>query len=79
MRFIKPGGIDRWSIMSKKKMKKAGAVECRGCKGTGDCPRCKGTGMDPEAALKKCRRCGGNGVCTGCQGSGWIIVPATKS
>lgn len=54
-----------------------GAVQCRGCQGTGNCPRCKGEGMDP-AGLKKCRRCGGNGVCTGCQGSGWVVIPVIK-
>ena len=54
---------------------KVGAVECRGCKGTGDCHRCKGEGIDPAGNLKKCRRCTGTGVCPGCGGSGWIIIP----
>lgn len=55
--------------------KGSSAVECRGCKGTGDCPRCEGEGIDPIGNLKKCRRCGGTGVCTGCNGSGWLIIP----
>lgn len=55
--------------------KAGGAVECRGCTGTGNCPRCKGSGMDPVNSLNKCRRCRGNGICTGCNGSGWIVIP----
>ena len=58
--------------------KESGAVQCRGCKGSGDCPRCKGDGLDPDGTLKKCRRCKGTGICTGCNGSGIIVIPANK-
>jgi len=57
---------------------KGGAVQCRGCKGTGDCPRCKGDGIDPAGNFKKCRRCNGTGVCPGCKGSGVIVIPVAE-
>lgn len=63
----------------KKYNQRVGAVECRGCKGTGDCHRCKGEGIDPAGNLKKCRRCIGTGICPGCGGSGWIIIPIIQN